>query len=212
MTPHLNHLHGKHLGWPWSIRDFVTGTFEKVIPGDHHFAPVEIAKILSIKEWVMEIAFAGDGLPLSFTETVISGTRRVRTNIPDEDDPGIENAPGWLTLQHAIELREFPDTVGDFEPVAALRIDWNGTYEDEVEYMSMTLHLAPPRLGFTEDDDPAWIIPVIVSGGMYALDGGTGISTLYSEPIGMIYDGEQLGDEETGGWTISITPGGDYEG
>lgn len=211
MTPGL-YLRQPHLGWPWVIAadpGYAAEThFFKTITGGHHAAPVKVADLLSIKEWVFVIEFEGEGLSFSFSETVPSGTLRKRQNTdPEIDDPITDNTPGWTTLKDAIENRVFPDTEGDYSAISGVQITWNETFESGSETLSARLILLPPYLGFDESDNPAWVIPVNTE---ITLLNAASESAAYASPTGIIYDGDQLGDADINGWTVTITPGGNY--
>lgn len=211
MTPGI-YLRKPHLGWPWPITDYPSYAFEthffKTITGGHHAVPVKVADLLSIKEWVFVVAFEGEGLSFSFSETVPSGTRRKRQNTdPEIDDPSTDNTPGWTSVKDAIETRRFPDTEGDFEPIAGIQITWNAAFEEGSESLTARLILLPPYLGFDDSDAPAWVIPINAD---ISLLNATSESAAYASPTGIIYDGSQLGDADPNGWTVTITPGTNY--
>lgn len=217
MTPGFYHLRTQELGWPWPI-DSASGytesraeigsdpwiqTYGKIITGAHHIAPPEIADILSVKEWDIVVGFESAERSYLFEETVISGTETFRQNItPGDGDPILSNTPGWVAIKDAIQRVSYPATDVPFNAIAKLRIAWNNLADPTPDTLTARVNVEFPTLGFTSGGDPAWIIR------FYCIFGFA--EDAFARPTGILYDGYQLGTADTAGWTVSITPGGNY--
>lgn len=203
--------------WPWhkpvGWEGFGAAPFyEKKVTGPPQEVPVEIAQILSVKEWVFDFAFWGSNYDLSYSFTVLSGTFLEWQNLdPGEDEETVLNTPGWRTLDEAVEMRKWAATdPADFHPIAG--VSFNANFPgDEVETGPISFrwiaHLLYPRIGGDNAYDGAgWEITIRAEVGE-RFAGHT-----VNDITGLTFNGELIGDEpdEACVCSLVISPGGNY--